>query len=842
MISDAQIEEALADCAAEPVHIPGRIQPAGALLAYDRKTSLVTHISENLPVLFQKTRNELLGAPARELLGQEIWHNLTNAAALPDFALRREYAGSMALSSGMHDIHAFASGGWVVAEIEPSPTAPLMAPEVMSGVNQLVAMIAKTDDETSLLETTAQLLRTVSGYDRVMIYRFDSDYNGEVVAESRKSRLEPFLGLRFPHWDIPAQAREIMRKLPLRFIIDADQESVPILTADAKAPPLDITLANLRGVSPVHMQYLRNMDTAATMTLSLLVDGRLWGIVSFHHTRPRIPNNHVRLVCLSFLPVLQTRLAMLTAKSELLIADSIDRQSGEIATRLDQALSLNNDIGTFAPDIMEPFGAQGLVIAADKEYFSFGKLPPPDLQAKILEDARNEDGKILAANNLAERYGKQTNGLAGVLALALPDDQAFMVFRESRNSYIRWAGAPEKTVEFADGMARLTPRGSFATYIEEIRGRSEPWLQRDIVLISKLGRTIGLSTQKRALIQANIRQQALMIDELNHRVRNILALIRSVSRQARRHQASLYSYSVALEKRINALAAAHDIGAGRAVDAVSIKALIRLEAAPYIEENPERIRIEGEDRSIKADLAPIFALVVHELMTNANKYGSLKSGNGLIDVKLSEKDGGLAFHWKESGGPAVSPPAARGFGSTLIEQALPHEFGGKSSVNFNPHGVEAEIWLPENVLDRGEIKNLPDPHYMDENAPVPRGRNLPDGLILIVEDNYMIASDMRETMVKLGFEDTEIASNIDDAGDIIRKDKPIAAILDINLGAGREDSTSLGELLLCQKVPFLFVTGYGERLRLPPELSHVQILTKPVSTRDLEAALDGLLG
>ena len=838
-----ELDEALANCESEPVHIPGTIQPVGALIAGDAATGIVSHASENAPRILRRDMDALLGASVKALLGASVWHDVRNAAGLPSFSIRREPVGTVELAAGLHDVHAFASGDRVVIEIEAAADGPILAPVVLREVTQLLDSIRQTDGEQALLATTVRLLRTLTGYDRVMAYRFDQDFNGEVMAEARKARLTAYLGLRFPHWDIPAQARAIMQTVPLRFISDVDQVPVPIIAKDQGRPPLDLTLANLRGVSPVHMQYLRNMGTRATMTLSVVNDDRLWGMLAFHHGRPRVPTAHVRQVCGAFLPFFETRLALNLKNAELALASGVERLRDRVQGQIDADLSLEKMLGGFAPQLLAAFEAHGIVLQTGGRRHDFGVVPGDALLSAVIADARAHADDVVSCESLAERFPDlpaDRNGLAGALTMPLPERRAVLIFREGRDRRVRWAGAPERAIEVVDGMTRLSPRGSFALYIETVKDRADPWLPRDVELARRVGRTLVAYAERQSTVAASSRQQALMIDELNHRVRNILALIRSVSRQARRHNASLDSYSKALEQRIHALASAHNIGAGQAASAVSLKKLIALEAEPHSSDVQSQVRVAGEDGWIKADLAPILALVIHELMTNAAKYGALSDDHGRVEIQLDPVDEGLRLSWTEHSGPAVSAPSEHGFGVALIEQAIPFELGGRSELSFEPAGVRAELWLPGQAFDaapRGQTAP-PGPTIVDEGAAIPPSTL--SGMVLLIEDNYIIATDLADMLRKIGFAEIEVASSVPDGLEIVEQERPSLAILDINLGPGRGTSLELADHLAELRVPILFVSGYGERTRLPGHLAGRPILTKPVATEDLRRTIANL--
>jgi two-component sensor histidine kinase len=318
-------------------------------------------------------------------------------------------------------------------------------------------------------------------------------------------------------------------------------------------------------------------------------------------------------------------------------------------------------------------------------------------------------------------------------------------------------------------------------------------------------------------------------------VRNILSLVKSVSTQARRTGGSLESYSNALEARIHALAAAHDIGAGAARTSVSIRQIILLEAKPFDEDQRARVTVRGTDASIRAEAAPIFALVIHELMTNAVKYGALSTPDGTVDVELYRLPESMRLIWSESGGPPVAEPKAEGFGSTLIRQAVPYEMGGTSSLLFEPGGARAEIELPSSALGDEPGHQIEEDQSGEETEEdgITKLRN---GLILLLEDNFMIAEGMRAELQDAGFVNVETLASADAALRFLEKATPALALLDVNLGNGLTSEAVARELQM-RDVPILFVTGYGEQNSLPAHLRTIPVLTKPVAKRDLLTAV-----
>ncbi|RYY97274.1 MAG: GAF domain-containing protein [Chitinophagaceae bacterium] len=275
--------QSLADCASEPIHIPGSIQPNGVLLGLD-EALVVRFCSANCADAFGIAPAALLQRPLREL-DAALAASVEAALAQPDprdKPRRHTAAGkSWDLFAGPTD------DGHILVELECCSTATLNNADLFDQTRDFIRHIERSRDLQELCARIATQVRAISGYDRVMIYRFDPDYNGEVFAESRADDMEPFLGLHYPHTDIPVQARELYLRNLMRVINDVHYEPVPILTVDEGKPAtLDLSDALLRSVSPIHIQYLRNMGVGATLTISLLLDGNLWGLIACHHRGP----------------------------------------------------------------------------------------------------------------------------------------------------------------------------------------------------------------------------------------------------------------------------------------------------------------------------------------------------------------------------------------------------------------------------------------------------------------------------------------------------------------------------------------------------------------------------
>lgn len=833
------IEEALQRCADEPAHTPGLVQPFGCLLAASHKDKQIEYASANLEDFIGTEARQALGQDLRDILGGEAWHALNNALSQSDIEVRPIETEFIQINGRFLDMRVFKSPTHLIVELEPDLDSGLGAPESMKTLTYLMGEIQKAKDEEQLFELSAQLLKDLSGYDRCLIYRFDTSFNGEVVSEAARFGMESFRGLHFPHWDIPAQARALMAKLPMRFCVDVDHPQVPILSAPS-CPPLDITYATLRGTSPVHMAYLRNMDVAATMTLNVKADDRLWGMISFHHRKPKVPTTALRTVLKSFLSIFEGKLLALQNQKTLDRIQSLDMCfSGNAAET--QPIELL--VPAAGPEILKVMNAHGFCALTSAGITTFGDVPDLEVLTHLTDLSMQQDDTLLI-DSLSEQFpefaGKFGSSVGCLLTGLLPD-RSVGLFRKEPAEGIAWAGNPEKKIELVDGEKRLSPRASFSAFLDEKKGKCAPWTASDAYLLEHL-RTLLQAAERQDVMDTLNRQQALMIGELNHRVRNILALVRSVSRQARRRYGSLNSYANAIENRVRALAAAHDISQGRVTEAVSIKHLLSVEFEPFNTFADRQTVVQGDDVFLLPTIAPIVSLVFHELTTNAVKYGALSVPAGKVRINIVAGSDGLQIKWQETDGPAVKMPNERGFGLAMIEQAIPHELSGTAKLTFDETGFSAAFLIPDQHL--GQIENgapraahPSNPIMPDEIEELPQ--KVKNGTVLLLEDNFIIAKEMADELRDAGIQDVAICSSKAQALETLEDLRPSLAILDINLGL-HETSEQVALHILHLGVPMIFVTGYGEAFDLAPELEGITKMVKPISSAELAKALQAL--
>ena len=287
----------LDNCAREPIHIPGSIQPRGVLAVVREPDFEVRQVSANVADLLGRSVDDVLGQHLSALIGAEQAARIEQAAStFGDLRQRNpldcviDVAGEpRAFDAILHR----EPGGVLLVELEIAyGERPFSFPNTYQAVRGSVEELNRAATLTELYDTTARAVRDLTGFDRVMVYRYDEDYNGEVVAEAKREDLNSFLGLHYPSTDIPAQARALYEKNWIRLISDVDYTPAPLVPAidPASGTPLDLTYATLRSVSPIHIEYLQNMGVHASMSISLLRHGRLWGLIACHHyAGPHLP-------------------------------------------------------------------------------------------------------------------------------------------------------------------------------------------------------------------------------------------------------------------------------------------------------------------------------------------------------------------------------------------------------------------------------------------------------------------------------------------------------------------------------------------------------------------------
>ncbi|MDI1436899.1 ATP-binding protein [Polyangium sorediatum] len=493
--------EALEECAREPIHIPGAVQPHGALLAVREDDLRVAQASENTRALVGVDARALLGQPLRAFLDPGSWDQFERALRQP--SLRKESPLFLRFAGLAFTAMLYRSEGLVVLELEAS--GPPEESRIAGTLQVLLARLSGARTVVDLFRSVANEVKVLTGYDRVMIYRFHEDLHGEVVAEAREPELDPYLGLHYPASDIPAQARRLYTKNLVRCIRDV--EAIPSLIVPTENPrtgrPLDLSDAWLRSVSPVHVQYLRNMGVTASMSISLLRGGELFGLVACHHRAPRLLVPSLRGVCEVLGRVTSFQMEMLDQKEaaeQSVRASTLAQRYVEQVTALLGASThratakgeAERGLLGQVPSLLGFVEATGVAVVDETQVATAGVTPVAEDVRRIVTWLRETMKEPLYATDSLGAALPFARALAPVASGLLvtsfsPEGRTMsMWFRPEIERTLSWAGDPRKPVSRDPSTMRIEPRRSFEVWRQTVKGCAEPWKAWEIEAASAL--------------------------------------------------------------------------------------------------------------------------------------------------------------------------------------------------------------------------------------------------------------------------------------------------------------------------------------------------------------------
>ena len=492
-------------CERESVHLSGAIQPNGFLLVVDASSLVVTAASANFPPLVDRA-SDPLGLPLKDILGPTSTQALLATAPTGNphdcLPVQIHLSPVGGVAEQPYDMIAHRRGPVLVLEFQKGDLRDgSESARFFQQQRDAVRALLTLDQVDEICARVVVEVQKLTGYDRVMVYRFEPDAHGQVIAEACAEDAEPFLGLHYPASDIPRQARALYMRNWIRVITDVDYVPVPIeaLPGGIPADQIDLSLAVLRSVSPVHLQYLRNMGVGGTMTISLMVDNQLWGMISCHHRTPMYIDHVHRLACEALGQLVSVRLRAAEAATAHEQFRSLSRMAAQVITAMAAAENLARGALAAAPPLLEMAGADGVVVEVDGVQVALGKVPGAEVLDVLLPHfASLSSGGLhpLAIDSVGASLGVDTeldlSSAAGALFLALPGRvEGFVLWvRGEWAQTVRWAGRPELKPDGPQGAAALTPRASFGEWLEEVRGRSRPWLPAEIAAATELAQAM----------------------------------------------------------------------------------------------------------------------------------------------------------------------------------------------------------------------------------------------------------------------------------------------------------------------------------------------------------------
>jgi light-regulated signal transduction histidine kinase (bacteriophytochrome) len=838
----------LSNCDREPIHLIGAVQSFGLLLVVSSDAWVITRASGSTTAWLGRTPQDVIGRPLRAVFTEEAIHAMRTQlhGAIMGDMVARLFDLQITDAGPRCDLAVHMAGTSIIVECEPSISDGSDNTGLM--VRGMIARLQQAHDLRAFYRMAARELRAMTEFDRVMVYRFDQDGSGEVIAESARTGLESYLGLHYPASDIPRQARILYERNWLRLIADVNAAPSPIEPAlDAAGQPLDLSRSVLRSVSPIHVEYLRNMGVSASMSVSILHDGRLWGLFACHHYAPHRVSFGRRTAAELFGQMFSFLMENREREHESAYEVRAQKLHQQLVTAMASEATQFESIVSHLDDIADLLACDGIGVWINDRATLKGLTPTePEFAALVAHlNAKDISSQIYARYDIgqefppARAFAERAAGML-VVPLSRPSRDYLVFFRKEVARNVNWAGDPAKPVTVGPLGDRLTPRKSFEVWKETVHGQSQPWLAVEcriaeglrVSLLEVILQLSALAEDERVRAQ---QRQELLIDELNHRVRNILSLIRGVITQSKDPAHTVDSFTAVVGGRIQALARAHDQITADKWGPASFSSLLKAEAGAYLANGAERVILHGPDVLLEPQAFTTIALVMHEMITNSAKYGALSDHRGRVTVTTSlDQRGNLIIDWAERGGPGVKPPTRRGFGSTVIRSSIRHDLSGDVELDFAATGLHARFSIPSTQFRTSRSPaNRPDAASADSKDGVvamPRD-------VLLVEDAMIIALDAEDMMRQLGVETVRVTSNVNGALKAIVERPPDFALLDVNLG--NETSFRIAEHLKALGIRFAFATGYGDDLAFPPAFANTPKLRKPYISQSIRDVLIG---
>lgn len=473
-------------CGNVPIHLINVIQPYGALIVADKAKKEIVQLSENVTALTGTPFTEMQGTLLSDYISKLSFDESKLGSPQICEINKQQYLGIL------HE-----RDEYYLLEINLESADEAMRTTFIDLYKELKNTIKAIESQADLVNTllvSARELKKASGFNKVMIYRFDDDWNGHVLAEEKENDMESYMGFTFPASDIPKQARELYLKNAYRFIPDRCYQAVklfPVINPVTQTF-VDMSDCNVRGVSGVHLEYLKNMNVTASMSTRIIREGKLWGLIACHHKTAKEMNYRMCAVFELLSGIISARISALENDEK----HSTDTELSEIYTSIVEGTYRSNSISESLlsddRNILDLFNAGGAVVIHKGQISKKGNVPEvSDLEDIVLWLNTRHGGSVYITDNLADQidYAFDFKDVAsGMMAIPVDanKDEYILLFRPETVKVINWGGDPSTRINFEEDMKTYHPRFSFRLWKENVSGISLPWKKEEIEIAENL--------------------------------------------------------------------------------------------------------------------------------------------------------------------------------------------------------------------------------------------------------------------------------------------------------------------------------------------------------------------
>ena len=569
-----KFEVDLTTCDKEPIHIVGKIQAQGFLIAVDIDTGLITYISENTQAVLHVPHDSFLGKhidAVEQPLKLLVSKTSLNISQLLSLGINKNFAATnpfyVTIDSQPYHLVISVSGNNYLLEFEFTETD--IDFDIQKIIGRSVSEILSGNSINLLLKAAASEIKDIIRYDRVMIYKFNDDGHGEVIAEEVNSDLDPFLGLHYPASDIPRQARELYKINLTRIIADVDSECSAIITNSEEDNKLDLTHSILRAVSPIHIQYLKNMGVASSFSISLILNGELWGLIACHNYTPKFIDYKIRDASKLIGQILSSALEYRIGEEDSKTFAGFNETVNKLVTHLENENDFIKALTGGKVTIKDINFSSGAILFFENKITSIGLTPSAAEVIDIVEWLKiNMEETVYTSNKFSEVFAaakNYTHLASGIMACWLTKELSELIiwFKPEQIQKVNWAGNPEKPVERSgDGVVHLSPRKSFATWTGIVKGASEKWSRAEITTAMAIREQVLYSIKRRAnetrVLNERLKLAYAEIDTfsftVSHDLRTPLTAVKSYAELLLTNNENLDENAKQMLSRINACA------------------------------------------------------------------------------------------------------------------------------------------------------------------------------------------------------------------------------------------------------------------------------------------------